>query len=152
MFLRRDVIENVGPWNESIGPGAGTPWGAGEGTEYLLRCLDAGFHLSYQPSVEVHHPAVSIPFESHLEKSRKYAMGQGRVLHLCGYPGWYAAYHWSRPLYGAAVGLLKKDPERTIVALAVTQGIIGGWSSGTRPAARSSIFNLRLQRRHAQGA
>jgi glycosyltransferase involved in cell wall biosynthesis len=129
MFLRRELIEHVGPLNEHLGPGAGTPFGAGEGTEYLIRALAMNFYLTYQPSIQIYHPAEQLEFEVHLEKSRRYAMGQGRVLNLGGYPTWYAMYQSMRPLVGGALGLLRRQPQRTVVGLAVAQGIIAGWST-----------------------
>ena len=39
------VVEAVGAFDETLGPGAGTPWGSGEDTDYHLRILKAGFDL-----------------------------------------------------------------------------------------------------------
>lgn len=128
MFLRRELVEHVGTLNETLGPGAGTQFGAGEGTEYLIRALAKNFHLTYQPSIEIHHENPPVEFDVHLEKSRRYAMGQGRVLQLGSYPTWYAMYQWMRPLAGATLGIVRRQPQQTVVALAVVQGIIGGWS------------------------
>jgi glycosyltransferase involved in cell wall biosynthesis len=134
MFLRRELCEHVGTLNENIGPGAGSPYGAGEGTEYLIRALAMNFHLEYQPSIEVFHETPELEFQDHLEKSRRYAVGQGRVLRLGNYPAWYAAYHWMRPLGGAALGLAKRQPKRSLVSLAVVQGILSGYSTDVENA------------------
>lgn len=138
IFLRREVVDHVGPMNENLGPGAGTPWGAGEGTEYLIRALGMGYRLWYEPSIAVLHCPGEDDFEKHLEKSRRYAMGQGRVLRLGHYSSWFAVYCWMRPLAGAFLGMLRRDPQRTVVAFAVVQGIIAGWSSGIRARPRTS--------------
>jgi len=150
LFLRRELVEHVGDLNENLGPGAGTPFGAGEGTEYLIRALAMNFHLSYQPGIEVFHENPTMEFEEHLEKSRRYAMGQGRVLQLGKYPAWYAMYQSMRPLAGATIGLLRREPRKAVVALAVVQGIIGGWSAGTvktRPQPAEAALPLAGQRR-----
>ncbi len=128
MFLRRELVEHVGDLNETLGPGAGTEFGAGEGTEYLIRALAMNFHLTYQPSIQIHHENPQMGFAEHREKSRRYAMGQGRVLRLGKYPAWYAMYHWMRPLAGATLGLARRRPQQSVVALSVVQGIIGGWT------------------------
>jgi glycosyltransferase involved in cell wall biosynthesis len=149
MFLRRELVEHVGDLNENIGPGAGSLYGAGEGTEYLIRALAMNFQLMYQPSIEVFHETPELEFQEHLEKSRRYAMGQGRVLRLGRYPAWYAAYHWMRPLGGAAFGLAKRQPKRSLVALSVMQGIISGYSTAgdnVQPAAAPAM-GLRARRR-----
>jgi len=142
MFLRRELVDHVGNLNENIGPGAGSLYGAGEGTEYLIRALAMNFRLVYQPSIEVFHETPELEFEVHMEKSRRYAMGQGRVLRLGRYPAWYAAYHWMRPLGGAALGLAKRQPKQSLVALAVVQGIISGYSmagDNVQPAAAPAM-------------
>jgi glycosyltransferase involved in cell wall biosynthesis len=130
MFLHRPLVEHVGDLNEHLGPGAGTPFGAGEGTEYLIRALAMNFTLSYQPSIQIFHPDPTMDFEEHVRKSRYYAMGQGRVLQLGNYPAWFATYQWMRPLAGAALGLVRRKPRQSMVALAVVEGIIGGWTAG----------------------
>ena len=151
MFLRRELVEHVGNLNETLGPGAGTQFGAGEGTEYLIRALAKNFHLTYQPGIEIHHENPVMEFETHVEKSRRYAMGQGRVLQLGKYPTWYAMYHWMRPLAGATMGIMRRRPQQTVVALAVVQGLIGGWSFNgeklPRAAAAAPVLRMPARRR-----
>ncbi len=132
IFLRRTVTETVGFYNESLGPGAETPWGASEGTEYLIRTLDAGFTLRYEPSLQVHHPYPQLEFATHLAKSHRYAMSKGRVLHLAGYPGWFIVYQWARPLVGLALMLLKARQDEVRVRWAVVDGIRRG-SGANKP-------------------
>jgi hypothetical protein len=72
------------------------------------------------------------------------------VLQLGNYPAWYAMYQSMRPLAGATIGLLRREPRQAVVALAVVQGIIGGWSSGTektRPQPAAPTLPLPGQRR-----
>ncbi len=104
IFLRRRVTEAVGLFNEELGVGAGTPWGAGEGTDYLLRCLRAGFRLRYCPDIGVHHPDPA-PRSDPAARSKAvaYARGGGRVLRDHGFPWWYCAYHVARPLAASMV-------------------------------------------------
>ena len=75
-------MDKVGALDETLGPGAGSAWGAGEGTDYLLRALDHGFCIYFDPAIEVQHPRAVQDFESHRAKSYSYAMGKGRVLRL----------------------------------------------------------------------
>ena len=39
IFLRRDVVEAVGPFDEELGLGSGRPWASGEETDYLIRAV-----------------------------------------------------------------------------------------------------------------
>ena len=129
MFFRRGVIDRIGPMDETLGVGAGTPWGAGEGTDYLLRALEAGFRVEYVPTLEVSHPRGEPTFEAHVDKSYRYAVGKGRVLQIRNCAPWIVAYHCVRPLVGAAASLLRGSVGEARVYWAVTKGICRGAAS-----------------------
>ena len=83
IFLRLKVVQDVGFFDETLGVGSGTPWGAGEESDYLLRAMRQGARLCYEPSICVHHPdKAAIPDPS---RFLAYARGHGRVLRLHGY-------------------------------------------------------------------
>ncbi len=87
IFLRRGVTQRVGAFNEDLGVGAGTPWGAGEETDYLLRAMGQGFRLYYDPSLTVYHPEPPQGYEARdLAKGYSYGLGMGYVLRAHGYP------------------------------------------------------------------
>ena len=52
IFLRRSVVERVGAFDEALG----LPSGSGEETDYLIRALDAGARIAYDPTIVVEHP------------------------------------------------------------------------------------------------
>jgi glycosyltransferase involved in cell wall biosynthesis len=52
IFLRRDVIERVGAFDEQLG----LPASSGEEIDYLIRALDAGARIEYDPVLVVLHP------------------------------------------------------------------------------------------------
>jgi GT2 family glycosyltransferase len=52
IFLRRSVVERVGEFDEALG----LPNGSGEETDYLIRALDAGARIAYDPALVVEHP------------------------------------------------------------------------------------------------
>jgi glycosyltransferase involved in cell wall biosynthesis len=52
IFLRREVVERVGPFDERLG----LPSSSGEEIDYLIRALDAGARIEYDPSIVVEHP------------------------------------------------------------------------------------------------
>lgn len=90
IFLRRRVVEAVGQFDESLGVGAGTAWGAAEGTDYLLRCLRQGFKLKYLTEMILHHPVKTANFDdSACSRQKKYEAGIGRVMRINDYPFWY---------------------------------------------------------------
>jgi len=51
IFLRRDVVERVGTFDESLG----LPTASGEELDYLVRALDTGARIEYDPSLIVEH-------------------------------------------------------------------------------------------------
>ncbi|MCB1088799.1 MAG: glycosyltransferase family 2 protein, partial [Verrucomicrobiae bacterium] len=54
MFARRSVIEEVGPFDETLG--VGTYYGADEGADFFLRALYLGKVVRYDPALVFHHP------------------------------------------------------------------------------------------------
>jgi GT2 family glycosyltransferase len=103
IFLRRDVVDIVGPFDESLGRGAGTPWGSGEDTDYLLRAIAAGFEIRYDPSLAVYHPGPAPRFGDAAARAKAYEYGAGHteLLRRHGYPRAYAAWR-ALALVGAA--------------------------------------------------
>ena len=57
MFLRRELVERVGAFDEALGLGSGTRFASGEETDYLVRALRSGARLAYEPSLVITHPA-----------------------------------------------------------------------------------------------
>ena len=103
LFFRRSVTSCVGGFDETLGVGAGTPFGAGEETDYLLRALKTGVKIWFEKALFVHHDQVGQCLDaSELARARLYARGFGRVLRLHNYSVFYALYRAGRSL-GAAV-------------------------------------------------
>lgn len=76
---RRDALEIVGGYNESLGPGA--RWRAAEDLELIDRLIAAGFCGQYEPSVSGHH----VQWRSQgdlLGLEWRYGLGQGARLAL----------------------------------------------------------------------
>ena len=55
IFLRRDVVERTGAFDERLGLGSGSLWSSGEEVEYVLRAIHAGARIDYDPSFVVTH-------------------------------------------------------------------------------------------------
>jgi glycosyltransferase involved in cell wall biosynthesis len=45
IFLRRELVERVGAFDEQLGLGSGRPWSSGEEIDYLVRALRSGAHI-----------------------------------------------------------------------------------------------------------
>lgn len=114
MFLRRRVLEAVGPWDESLGVGAGTAWGSGEESDYFLRAIAAGFAIQYDPALAVIHgsPAPAFGDRAEMAKAYDYGVGHSEVLRRHGYSRSYAAWRAGQLLAGAPLLLLGGKPGR----------------------------------------
>ena len=128
MFLRRPVLERVGGFDESLGPGCPTPYQCGEGTDLLLRALEARFSLYYDPELLVRHPDPVSGFRPPtLARGYEYGKGMGRVLRDHEYPWWYASYSFLRPLGGSLVSSLAGRPGKARYHWNIFLGRVSGW-------------------------
>lgn len=127
LFFRRHLVERVGMLDETLGVGAGTPWGSGEGADYLLRALDVDFRIFFEPLIEIDHPRPPQEFQAQYAKAYSYALGKGRVLHIRRCPVWFNAYQCMRPMLGAAFWLVRGNLSAARIYWAVSIGICKGW-------------------------
>lgn len=128
IYLRARVVERVGPFDETLGVGAGTPWGSGEETDYLLRALEQGFELHFDPSlVTCHQQTRTDTSAATMAAGFPYGMGMGRVLRKHGYPWWSAAYHAARAVGGSMLALGRGRPREALFHWAVARGRALGW-------------------------
>nr|AEH57199.1 putative glycosyl transferase [Prochloron didemni P1-Palau] len=81
MFFRAPVVQQIA-FDESMGPGAGTPWGAAEDADYLFKCLDAGYQFYYNSQLYVRHPSPSKKhnFWERIQREYSYGLGNGHLL------------------------------------------------------------------------
>lgn len=127
VFLRADAVRSVGMFDESLGVGAGTPWGSGEETDFLLRALAHGYCLRYEPSYSVCHPSLStVDDAALLHRARSYGRGMGYVLRKHGTPVWFCAWMLFRALGGAALALATLNFRRALFHWNVLRGRAGG--------------------------
>lgn len=89
IFLRQEAVRQVGEFDPRLGVGAGTPFGSGEETDYLIRCLQKGVRLYYCPQLQVDHPAVDFAAAGAQDKAYRYAIGRRQVLRWHHYPLWF---------------------------------------------------------------
>jgi glycosyltransferase involved in cell wall biosynthesis len=129
VFLRASALEAVGPLDETLGRASGV-WEAGEDTDLLIRFVDAGYRVDYDPSMFVHHPdperdsAAAYP----RERWRAYAEAMGHVMRKHRYPLRAVAYRCARPLVGSVVAALRGDFAQSRIGVTVAAGRAEGWA------------------------
>lgn len=99
VFVRRRSAREA-RFDEQMGPGAGTAWGAGDETDYLLQLLERGRSLFYDPSLAVVHPRPQAHYDEETlgRRAYAYACGGGRTVRKHGYPLWFRLWWVGRSL------------------------------------------------------
>jgi len=127
MFLRRNVAQKY-MFDETLGVGAGTPWGAGEETDYLLCMIKDRHIIFYDPSIPIWHQGRSGPYSTETyEKARRYGMGMGRVLRKHCFPLRSVAHHLIRPAGGALLSLAAGNVSKARYHWSIFAGRADGW-------------------------
>jgi glycosyltransferase involved in cell wall biosynthesis len=128
IFLRREVFEKIGKFDETLGVGSGTKWGSGEEVELLLRALKAGYAVRYVPTLEIHHPDPVRRIDAKAyARCRTYNRGLGRVLRLADYHLYFVGYMVARPGIGALIALARLSPALSRYRLIAAVQRLRGW-------------------------
>lgn len=133
LFLRTTLVRSAGKFDETLGAGADTAWGAAEDREYALRAIDRGFVLRYEPRLRIAHPA---PEYRDLELARRYGASLGRVLRKRD-AGRIEVMRlvFIRPIGGIALSLLHGRWTRARFYFNSLRGRISGWRAPIGPVA-----------------
>jgi GT2 family glycosyltransferase len=129
IFLRTDLVRRVGGFDEQLGLGSEQPWSSGEETDFLVRSVDAGGRIEYDPSLTVVHP------DKKLSRSALQAVGAregasiGYILRKHRYPLPTVGRMLLRPLGGAALALARLDGTRAHFHLSTLRGRVLGYRS-----------------------
>ena len=128
MFFRRADLGGL-LYDERLGIGAETIWGAGEETEFLLQAMKRGCFVQYEPSVAVFHPDWGQgPYTmTAIKKARRYGMGMGRLLQAHDFPASVTLKYLYRPLLGGAYTLMIGRAGKAVYHWSVFVGRITGW-------------------------
>ncbi|MGH3086920.1 MAG: glycosyltransferase family 2 protein [Rubrobacteraceae bacterium] len=140
IFLRRESVLGVF-FDEELGPGAGTKWWAADETDFLLRVMERGASVHYDPGCVAIHPQ---PFSSYDRDARRrayhYGCGMGRVLDKHGYPPTFKARMLAHPLKDTMISLARRDlPEARYLWSTFTGRVDGliSWPPGSTRRARN---------------
>jgi len=129
IFLRRSRVKGL-RFDESLGVGSGTMWGAGEVTDLLLRLLADGKLLYYYPDIVIGHPPFTTLYDA--KASRKayfYACGMGHVLRIHKTPLRLKAKWLIRPLGGTVLFIMAFKPARVRFHFNIFRGRLRGMLS-----------------------
>lgn len=133
-FLRRAVAFSVGGFDESLGPGAGTPWGAGDDNDFMLRVLKRGARVYFDPGIAVHHPPLFPGFDgAALAKRASYSRADGRVLRKHPMPFWWVFAFFCVPIARFLLALPFCDIARLRFHWTTFAGRIAGFRDGAGP-------------------
>ncbi len=96
LFLRTSVVRDVGAFDVTLGAGSGEGYMSGEESDLVLRILEAGMRMRYEPRLVVRQdePRDDLP-PDYTNKMAGYGRGFGRL---------FADHHLSLALFAALLG------------------------------------------------
>lgn len=128
IFARRRVFDTVPSFDEELGVGAGTIYGSGEETDFLIRALRAGHDVAYTPDLLVFHPVKTATYDADtLKRTRSYSPGFGRVLKKNRYPAWFLYFALLKSTVKVLLGTFRRDPWYRRCGAEQVRGYWAGW-------------------------
>jgi glycosyltransferase involved in cell wall biosynthesis len=131
IFLRSAVVTRIGAFDEQLGLGSGTRWASGEEIDYLVRAVDAGARIEYDPEVVVvHEDKVLVPSAV----GERDGASVGYILRKHRYPMKTVTRMLARPIGGAAASAVRGDGARARFHLSTLRGRVLGYRRATTAA------------------
>jgi glycosyltransferase involved in cell wall biosynthesis len=127
IFLRSSAVGVVGPFDEQLGLGSGQPWSSGEETDYLIRALDTGVRIEYDPQFVVLRDEKAFAPAALRSAGAREGASIGYLLRKHRYSAGTVGKMFVRPLGGAAVAVARRDPARARFHLSTLRGRIAGY-------------------------
>lgn len=127
LFLRRPLIDLVGPFDELIGIGSSEPWSSGEETDFVIRALELGARIEYDPMIVVEHELRRHDAATAGAQGFREGASVGYLLRKHGYPARTLARMAVRPVAGAAVSLARLDTVQARFYVATLRGRLRGY-------------------------
>jgi glycosyltransferase involved in cell wall biosynthesis len=131
VVIRRSSFVAAGGFDERIGPGSGTIWGAYEIQDLILKCLAQGAKGHYSPDLTGHHPEdrndQTTP--ENIAKMYRYSAGLGYVMRGHGFSALAFLPRLLRPLAGMVVYRLSGRSGMARRSAQILRGRIDGWRS-----------------------
>jgi GT2 family glycosyltransferase len=127
IFLRAPLVARVGRFDEQLGLGAGSPWSSGEEIDYLVRALDAGARIEYDPSLTVTHPDTRVSPTTLRSLGKRDGASVGYILRKHAYSKRMVGRMLIRPIGGALVAVARRDRAQAAFQLATLRGRLLGY-------------------------
>jgi O-antigen/teichoic acid export membrane protein/glycosyltransferase involved in cell wall biosynthesis len=109
MVIRREVACRIGGFDETLGPGTGLWYGSCDDADFVLRVVEDGGTVWYDPDLHLHHRDPRLDGDPDTQrKSLAYGCGQGRMwrTHRFGRP--WIAFLLARRLVGSVIMDLRR--------------------------------------------
>jgi GT2 family glycosyltransferase len=129
IFLRASLVARIGGFDEQLGLGAATPWTSGEEIDFLVRALDAGAHIDYDPGLVVTHPAKRASGAQLRLLGNRDGASVGYILRKHAYRKRTVGRMLVRPIGGAFVALARRDRTQAGFHLSTLRGRLLGYRS-----------------------
>ena len=127
LFIRRDKLGTL-RFDEQMGVGALSPWHSDEGPDLLLRLEQTGVHGYYDPQFGAWHARPVICYDAKaIDRTYRYACGNGYFYRKHCYAGWFFAYQIGRNLCGLLLASLFLNLGLARLYLARIRGRWRGW-------------------------
>ena len=127
IFLRGSVVGAVGGFDEELGLGSGRPWSSGEETDYVVRAVDAGARIGYDPELVVPHDEKTFTAAALRVAGARDGASVGYILRKHRYPALTVARMLIRPAGGAALALARRDRARAAFHRSTLRGRLLGY-------------------------
>jgi GT2 family glycosyltransferase len=128
IFVRREVVERVGPFDERLGLGSSETWASGEEIDYLIRAVRAGARIAYDPSLVVRHDVR----DDDASIGARDGASVGYLLRKHDYRARVVVRMLVRPLGGAILAIGKLDVDLARRRLATFRGRARGYRGAKR--------------------
>jgi GT2 family glycosyltransferase len=122
VFLRSATVARVGLFDERLGLGARTASESGEEIDYLVRAVDAGARIEYNPSIVVVHPEKALSPAALRARGARDGASIGYILRKHRYPARTVTRMLVRPAAGIVI-----DPRRARFHAATLRGRLQGY-------------------------
>jgi GT2 family glycosyltransferase len=129
IFLRSELVHRVGEFDDQLGLGSDTAWASGEEMDYLVRAIDAGARIEYDPSLMVMHPDKSVSRSGLQAIGARDGASVGYILRKHRYSLPMVGRMLVRPIGGAALALARLDGTRARFHLSTLRGRLLGYRS-----------------------
>jgi glycosyltransferase involved in cell wall biosynthesis len=129
LFVRREQLGDV-RFDEEMGVGTASQWQAEEGPDLLLRLMERGVTGYFDPALAVWHRRVISKYDANeIDRTYRYACGNGYFYRKHGYSGTFFAYQMLRSLTGLVLAVLQLNAGKARLYGAKLRGRWRGWKA-----------------------